>query len=483
MPAARSRALPSRLAGDALLACGIFALGALVWHTMRLQNDGFWSLATGDWLLAHRRLPDRDPFSFASSSDAWVVNMCAYQIAMALAARTIGLGAVLLLNTAAYVGALLLFVLPYARSWVARGVGLALCVVQVLVEHDLLTARGKNFGDLAFAGLFLWSWRLRDGARFRWYVPFAIGVFWVNSHPSFMLLAAVPMAFWALGQLDDAGDRVPLRPFVATAVLGMAATLLNPNTIHAIPDALTLYWGRTTAHIDQFRPPDFARPEWFGALALSVGIIVARAFWGDARHRHSEVALLVVALVGALVARRHATFLFGIQTAILCSQIDRRQWGSATTAPRWCRPAAPVAALALLLAGMALATAKKDPLADAPVASAEFIAEHGLPDRVFNSYTFGGYLDWAWRGERRTFWDGRNNLFENGAFFDAARLEQAAPGYETILDTYEIRTVLVHRDMGLARALAADERWQLAFTDRVGAVFVRRNPAVPSWDD
>src|SRR5262249_20317333 len=156
-----------------------------------------------------------------------------------------------------------------------------------------------------FAALFLWSWRLRDGARFHWYIPVAIGVLWVNTHVSFMLVAVLPTGFWALGILDGPEDRVPLRPFLATAVLGMVGTLLNPNTIHAIPDALALYWGRTTAHIDQFLPPDFARPEWFGALALSVGIIVVRAFWGDARHRYSEVAMLVVSLIGVLFARRH----------------------------------------------------------------------------------------------------------------------------------------------------------------------------------
>ena len=74
------------------------------------------------------------------------------------------------------------------------------------------------------------------------------------------------------------------------------------------------------------------------------------------------------------------------------------------------------------------------------------------------------------------------HLFENGAFFDGARIEGGYPGYEELLDIYDIRTILVHRDVGLARALANNERWQLTFTDPVSVVFVRKNPAVQGWD-
>lgn len=476
-PREAARSWLPRVGSPAVLACGIFALSALVWHTMRLQNDGFWCMATGDWVLAHGRLPDRDPFSFASTSGVWLLNMFAFQMGMALTARTFGLGAVLLVNTAAYVGALLLLFLPYARSWLARLTGLALCLALVLVEHDALTVRAKNFGDLVFAALFLWLWRLRDGARFRWYVPVALGALWVNLHPSFLLVAVLPMAFWALGLLDRPDDRVPLRPFLATAVLGIVGTVLNPNGMHAIPEALTVFGARTSAHLDVHLPPDFTAPEWLAALALGVGAAAVRAGWGDARRRYSEVAMLVGFVVGILIARRHVTFLFGVTAAILCTQIDRLGWGGSAATRRWFGLAAPAAALVFLLAGVRLATTGKDALADAPVASTQFIVEHDLPDRIFNSYTFGGYLDWVLKGERRTFWDGRNNLFENGAFFDGARIEGAYPGYEELLDMYGIETVIVHRDMGLARALVTNRGWQMRFTDPVSVVFVRNHPA------
>jgi hypothetical protein len=186
--------------------------------------------------------------------------------------------------------------------------------------------------------------------------------------------------------------------------------------------------------------------------------------------------MLVGFVVGILFARRHVTFLFGVAAAILCTQIDRLGSGRAEGARRWLTIAAPVAALALLLIGVRLTATEKDPLADAPVESTRFIVEHDLPDRIFNSYTFGGYLAWVLKGERRTFWDGRNNLFENGAFFDGARIEGGYPGHEELLDMYEIDTVIIHRDMGLARALLSNDQWQLRFTDPVSLVFVRKNP-------
>jgi hypothetical protein len=142
--------------------------------------------------------------------------------------------------------------------------------------------------------------------------------------------------------------------------------------------------------------------------------------------------------------------------------------------PRWTAGALAGAAAIQLAIGAWWLADRKDPLRDVPAESAALVERLGLPDHVLNPYHWGGYLDWAWAGRRKVFIDGRGELFSNGVFDDEARIARVAPEAATLLDVYEIRTVLWERGTPLDAALAHDPGWREVHRDRLAVVYVRR---------
>ena len=59
----------------------------------QVLNDGdtWWHMATGEWILAHGRVPDRDVFSYTQAGRPWVAHEWLSEALMALAARAAGL--------------------------------------------------------------------------------------------------------------------------------------------------------------------------------------------------------------------------------------------------------------------------------------------------------------------------------------------------------------------------------------------------------
>jgi hypothetical protein len=135
----------------------------------------------------------------------------------------------------------------------------------------------------------------------------------------------------------------------------------------------------------------------------------------------------------------------------------------------------PVSVLALAVSVHSLLPTK-DPWQHVPVDAARFIKENGLPDNVANPLYWGGYLDYAWRGERRVFIDGRTTQFENGVLIDHGRLFNVTEGSRTVLDMYLINTVLWGRGTALDAALSADAEWVEVYRKGIAVVFVRRRP-------
>jgi hypothetical protein len=91
-----------------------------------------------------------------------------------------------------------------------------------------------------------------------------------------------------------------------------------------------------------------------------------------------------------------------------------------------------------------------------------------------NILHWGGYLDYAWRGRRRIFIDGRTTQFENGVLTDHGRFANLAPGARDILDAYLVNTVLWESGSPVDAALAHDPGWREVYRKGIAVVYVRK---------
>jgi hypothetical protein len=147
---------------------------------------------------------------------------------------------------------------------------------------------------------------------------------------------------------------------------------------------------------------------------------------------------------------------------------------SASDVPRWATGALLGLASLQAVGAAVMLSERRDPFRDVPVLATSAVERLDLPDRVLNPYHWGGYLEWAWAGRRKVFIDGRNQLFSNGVFDDSRAIASVAPQTATLLDIYEIGTVLWEAGTPLDDALAQDPRGRAVRRDHLAVVYVRR---------
>ncbi len=461
-----------RVVRFAWFAMSLALVVALVWSNMAILGDGFWTLATGRWILAHHALPTSDPFTYASAPGRWIVHMPLCQVALAWLDAHAGLTLVMVAGTAIEVAAVLVLWLGNARTFLARVATFPLALLLLHAGARDLSVRGQLFGDLGFAVLLLCLVRFARGARVHPAIPLLLGALWANTHPSFLLAIALPVAWLVLSRLDPADERPALRPLLVFTALVGVGTLVNPYgpTLHV--DVIRLLFDPTTAGVDLFRSPPFHSLLWLGLIASGLFVAWLRLARGRAPRRRSDAALLLAFVAATCWARRYGTLLAGMELAIAGCALSHEMPAAVSRrlTDRVVLGAAAVEALAAAL----LLTADVSPLRDVPVGAAACIHQHHLPGNVMNPYHWGGYLDYAWNGRPKAFIDGRNQLFDNGAHADSLVLDAAATGWERLLDVYSVRTVLWARGEPLDRTLARQPDWQLVCRGRLANVYVRR---------
>ncbi len=452
------------------LCLAVLALFALSFRYMDLLGDSFWSVATGRWILEHASLPKTDPFSFTANRP-WIVHMPLSQLCFAWIEGHFGALALELFGALVLGAALLTIGLPHARGPHARLLCFCTLALLVFLQADDLCVRGQLFGDWAFAVLLGCLFRLRLGKPVHPAFAVLLGALWINLHSSAFLAVLLPLGWAALLRLDR--TRPAPKPFLLFAALAALGLFVNPYGVHLVVDLLRLFVASSTQHIDLFRAPDFtALPTLiaFALMAAAAAVAILRPASGLGL---PEAALLVLWAVAGASARRYLPLGAALASVVLARRASL-SWPSVSSSPS---ARASVLALLALAAGTAFwsLSADKDPWRDVPLEEASLVDQLGLPDHVVNSYQWGGFLDYAWNGRRKVFVDGRNQLFEHGAFEDARRLG-GLDGWSAILDRYRANTVIWERNSPLDLALAASPAWALVRRGRIAVLYVRKEP-------
>jgi hypothetical protein len=110
-----------------------------------------------------------------------------------------------------------------------------------------------------------------------------------------------------------------------------------------------------------------------------------------------------------------------------------------------------------------------------PAGAVEYLRQHPVPEPMFNSYNFGGYLIWTRWPEHKVFIDGREDPYERaGVFADYLYISQAQPSALSVLRAYGIQSCLLERKAALALVLGASPDWKAVYSDDVSILLVRR---------
>jgi hypothetical protein len=106
-----------------------------------------------------------------------------------------------------------------------------------------------------------------------------------------------------------------------------------------------------------------------------------------------------------------------------------------------------------------------------PIQATQFVSDHHLQGPMYNSFDWGGFLIFNLRDYPVSI-DGRNDFYGPANF---ARVQNTmnGVGYKNDPDFARSGFVLMERGQPLARVLASDPAFRLAYSDHLAVVFVR----------
>ena len=493
-----------RLFGGIRLSARVLLLGSVLLASLAVlvrpvsDPDVWMHLAAGGWIVAHRRLPDHDLFTYTVPAHRWTDAEYLSQVAMSLIHATTGLAGVSAVFGLLMWGGVVLAVLaarPGRQPYVIVAAGLALAVVAGLPVWE---ARPQVVTFFLLSLELLWIRRSIEGTGRAILLLPVLMVLWSNLHggwPAGLLFLAVAIAAETARWLADRASPVHLaqvRRLTAVAAVSLLAVGVNPNGLAVYVYPLqTIASGAQQGLIAEWQSPDFHQAIFRG---FEVMLLLVVAGFAVSRPNLLDVLLVLTGIALALESVRNIALFVAAATPVLIvtwSDVWRRAAVRGAparrrrVAPRWL-PAATAGLLALVtglvLARIATNLALQPEVTSrvAPVGAADWLAAHPeAGTRVFNEYGYGDYLAYRFSPEpnRRVF------VYSEGVVMGDAQLERyeevvtLGPRWRQVIDQAGVDYVVVSRGCPLDVALAGQPGWRLAYADPTAVIYLRAGAA------
>ena len=456
-----------------------------------LDSDLFWHLRAGETTLGSLRPLLSDTMSYTRVGVAWINHSWLGQVLLALIYNGTGfLGLSTLVALCAAAMMLGIYSLmkgpPLWRAFVV--------VLACLVVAPLWTPRPQLFSLLLLVGLEILLTRWRAGkARLVWVIP--LFVVWSNLHGGYPL-GLILIACWIAGELLNrltGQEALGMRRLGQLALAGLAgwlAVALNPNgtAMWAIPFQ-TLGVGALQQAIPEWASPDFHDLVQQPFLWMLAALLGAFGLSGRRVEGKALVKVVVFAAMG-LVARRNFGP-FGLLAAPVLAEMGwlvlerlagRIPSGAAGSArPLSIRLQTALNLGIILLVGTAalikLFAVNQPALLETytrqnyPAGAVAWLRQEHPQGRLFSSYAWGGYLDWA-VPEYPVFIDGRTDLFGDEVIGEWLRIDGVESGWEESLARWQVRLVLLPPGHPLGKALE-QSGWRTRYHDETAVVYER----------
>ena len=461
------------------------------------NNDIWWHLKTGQWILETGTIPDTDPFTFATPGAAWTPHYWLSDVLFATVFRVGGLGGLILFKALIVAAGFFIVYRLMIRQGVNILVAVAVVMLAVFIGHFRFLLRPHVFMFLlsaAFFGILSVEAGQRN-FKLLWLLPLML--LWVNLHGSFFLglvlagcLLAEKVLTTGYRRLHgkDATAKWPAFLMLVFALLG-GITLLNPFGINLLRWVATDFALKNIA--DTVQVEEHMALTW-GQHPLAWSFMLATAVSFPLAHRHARLFHLLVfgattflAIQGvrfvALAAILQAPIL-GYNLQALMDRMPGQRWRSRRGLQ------AAIAILLLLVGGTFIF---KRSYADYtvhrfglginatrfPQAAVQFLRELNPAGNVYNSWPLGGYLLWE-LPERKIFLDGR--------YLDA-QLELMAQlntmtetEIETLINRFDIRAaILTRKDQRLAAYFSKAKDFRLAYFDDNALLYLANDALSP----
>lgn len=465
-----------------------------------IDSDMWWHLSAGRWMVEHGSILLKDVFSYTRPGETWISQAWLSEVILFLFYRIGGLKGMSFFTASLAVLSLSLLYPRMSGHSLFKGF---LLVLLAPVAGMVWSPRPQMFSLALLALLAILLDQYATGRQKKMWLVLPLFILWSNLHAGYALGLILMGAVIAGAILDHVlGRENETISYRQTGLLALwmtgawAVTAINPNGVKTwlIP-FITVNIGSLQELISEWASPDFHDPRQAYILVV---LLLAIFAIGRSSHRISgiEFATLAVFTSLALIARRNYAAFAIIAGPILSTHlwqvlVDWRHRLEANQGrliynenPTREMPVISNRlrmglniALVVLLAGVGLAKLSvvssqaflDEPMRQVfPVDAAVWIEQNTSPGRLLSTYGWGGYLSWT-IPEYPIFLDGRTDLYGDEIIEQWLSVVQARPGWQQILERWQVKSVLLEPGTPLLTRLA-EVGWNTLYLDATAVV-------------
>lgn len=484
-----------------VLTCAGFAgalLAFLIFYAVApiTDPDFWWHLKSGEVMVQNGGLLQSDPFTFTSDGvtstreslilkSYWLWQLTAYGLYTLL-----GFNGIFLLNFFTVLAMVGVVSQQMHRQQVSCFLAILLLTLGFYLVRTTYALERPQVVSFLFATIiFGFIAHVRDGGRLGWLLPLVM-VVWANLHGGFVVGDLILICFAAGAIIEYRQDLPRLRSLLCWVALGIGASLLNPNGGLAFAELLTFHNSALMSGVSEYQSTwtKLQQGSWSIVILWLLIVLHGIGIWKARRFYWPEfVAALFIAYFSVSYIRNIGFF----AVAMLPSIGFYLQQGFArhtVTSPNIIKYLLVVFASATFLWQANIDRNKTESISAAyPERSAEFILTSGLQGKMFNGYTFGGYLLWKLYPQHLVFIDGRGldaDVYLDWKAMTSASLKEVEgrKEFEVLLDRYGIDYVVqshIFYDTGrltpLLKFLLIKPDWSPVYVDPQGYILARNS--------
>lgn len=451
-----------------------------------ISNGDFWMhLRVGIGILQTHGVPHSGLYSQASTLP-WMASSWLYDLVIAIGCRMMGLRIVLLVTLLfKFSLALIVFLLAgglRGRFWSAM---ILSTVAQYILGYLQPLPLYCSILVMAIELTLLMAYQGSGRIKPLYWLP-CLFLVWANLDVQFVYGIAALLLFAGTCIVGTRGGRggplwagrVPtpaLKQVGAITGASFAATIITPYGWNPYVTFFSQATSAANSYFPDYQSLRFRAPQDYVLLLLVMSAFLAL---GIRRSRDPfQIGLLVFVTVLSFRAQEDIWLATLVAVAIVSNAVSENDSSQTRTSAWRCATAAMVG-LVVLLVAMVSHGLRGDQAILAristgfPVAAADYIREQHLPQPLFNSYRWGGFLAW-YLPEYPVAVDGRSDLYGADFNIQYAKVMNAETHYSAFSPFDQARTILLEKDSLMGEALPAVAGFTVAYADDVAVVLLR----------
>ncbi|HSM71292.1 MAG TPA: hypothetical protein VK851_07095 [Anaerolineales bacterium] len=437
-------------------------------------------ITIGNYIIENREIPLYDIFSHTMTGEPIVPHEWLAQLLFAAAHQITGLDGVVLLASFVIAITFTLTFREMLKRNVFRFVAFTVTVLAAFASNLHWLTRPHIFTFLFVA---VWTYLLDNRSSKWWQFPI-IMVIWANTHGAFIAGFAIWFAFfagWIWNFIQNEETKSEGKRLLTIGLSSLAVTLINPVGWRLWDTSVGYFGSRFLVdRTIEYKSPDFHTSSTWPFLIMLLLFFLAHGFKGKLKIH--EVFLLVGWAALSLYNARNIP-IFAIVTAPYLGQLIQENIKDSQAMLRIEQNFANIEkglrgfAFNILAIVLVLFTVLQNPAIRFnprafPVDAVNWLNSNPQEGKMFNFFTWGGYLLYRLWPEQQVFIDGQTDFYGEALSREYVQVESLQLGWEDVLSKYNVSWVITQNDQPLEGTLL-ENNWVILYEDDT-AVILRK---------